>query len=84
MEDLFNFETALAMLKAGHKMTRKKWNGKGMFIRVICPKMDEEVNVPYIYMDFTSTADDGKTRTVPWVASQVDLLCEDWMLVSEN
>lgn len=32
MEETFDFGMALELLKAGHKVARKGWNGKGMFI----------------------------------------------------
>jgi len=67
-----NFSQALDMLKAGSKMQRAGWNGKGMFIALQTPDENSKMGLPYLYI---STVD-GKL--VPWLASQTDLLADDW------
>jgi len=67
------------------KVARKGWNGKGMWISFVDPynnkqftleeKEIEGTFLPYIGM---KTAD-GKY--VPWLASQTDILAEDWTIV---
>lgn len=52
------------------RFTRTGWNGKGMFIFLVqpdCPK-----KLPYIAM-YTATE-----QFVPWLASQTDMLADDW------
>ena len=77
-----NFSSALAFLKNGNKVAREGWNGKGMFLLLHEPPvaaslLDGKVyeNLPYIQM---KTADN---KLVPWLASQTDILAEDWVIV---
>lgn len=72
------FEIALGYLKSGWTISRSGWNGKGMWLGLRKPDQHSEMELPYIYMN---TAD-GKL--VPWVASQTDLLSEDWILHSNG
>lgn len=71
-----DFGYALAGLKDRQKMTRSGWNGKGMYIELQTPTETSKMTRPYIFM---KTADN---QLVPWVASQTDLLAEDWGLVN--
>jgi hypothetical protein len=72
----FNFGVALTELKNGQRVARAGWNGKGMWIALQVPDANSKMGLPYLYM---STVD-GKL--VPWLASQTDMLAEDWELVS--
>jgi hypothetical protein len=85
-----NFGQALEALKAGGKVSRAGWNGKGMFLFLV-PGSTFQVNRPPllgIYPEGTTinycphidmkTADD---KVVPWLASQTDVLAEDWGVV---
>jgi len=78
MPELYDFGTVLGMLKTGHKQQRDGWNGKGMWIALQVPDEHSKMTLPYIYM---KTAD-GKL--VPWLASQTDLLANDWRLFVED
>ncbi len=86
------FGDALVMLKAGERVCRAGWNGKGMWLKLVhggeyelAPGMldhrqENPCNprmLPWIGM---KTADDG---FVPWLASQTDMLAEDWMLAEK-
>jgi len=93
MEQLYAFSFALERLRDGKKVARKGWNGKGMWIAlqkgypegVKANKNSQEAYgveegtiikvLPYIAM---KTADNA---FVPWLASQTDILAEDWVLV---
>jgi hypothetical protein len=78
---LVSFSQALKHLKGGGSVARKGWNGKGMWLSFIeqyavqtaLPRQTRLL--PWIGM---KTADDG---FVPWLASQTDLLAEDWELL---
>ena len=72
-----DFSEALRLLKEGCKLTRQGWNGKGMWIHVQRPDAGSKMSLPYVYV---RTADG---QLVPWLASQADLLADDW-LVSEE
>lgn len=84
-----NFGIALRLLKQCNAVSRAGWNGKGMYIFIIgeggaaapgCKPIWTYTNglndnfplLPFIAM---KTADD---KVVPWLASQTDILAEDW------
>lgn len=71
-----DFGWALNKLNAGEKVCRERWNGKGMWIALQRPDEHSKMKLPYLYM---STVD-GKL--VPWLASQTDLLSDDWSVVA--
>lgn len=91
------FGEALEEMRDGFKVTRKGWNGKGMFIYLV---QGHEVAVPnlrgdarkhvgmnradYDTVKINSHVDmqaaDGSI-VVGWLASQTDMLAEDWEVV---
>lgn len=71
-----NFGDAIAALKRGQRVLRSGWNGKGMWLELQVPDANSKMGLPYIYM---STVD-GKL--VPWLASQTDVLAEDWLVAA--
>jgi len=85
------FGDALASLKAGARVARSGWNGKGMFLFLV-PGSKFTVNRPPLLgiypegtvVDYCPHIDirtaDGKV--VPWLASQTDVLAEDWREVA--
>ena len=89
MNKLMNFGEALEALKQGKKVARHGWNGKGMFLYYVSEgrypvKMDvakeiadEEGMVSYGAYIAMKTA---QGNVVPWLASQTDMLGEDWVL----
>jgi hypothetical protein len=85
-----NFGDALTACRSGEKINRSGWNGKGMFV-VYQPGYPDGIGInantaaatglpegsvcafrPYLLM---STA---QGDFVPWVASQTDILADDW------
>ena len=69
-------------MKAGHKVARKGWNGKGIFIGLQAPDENSDMTSPYIYMDTTGLQTDNTAapkNIVPWLASQTDMLADDWV-----
>ncbi len=85
-----NFGGALEELKEGNKLEREGWNGKNMFIFLV-PGSTFIVNrAPLlgIYPEGTEinyhAHIDMKTAdgmVVPWLASQTDVLANDWKVV---
>ena len=81
-----DFGKALEQVKLGHRILRKGWNGKGQWVRLINPYSDQEfgiiekMNAPYDsgtpmpYLAIHTT----DNQFIPWLASQGDLLAEDW------
>lgn len=88
---MMNFGQALEALKAGHRLAREGWNGKGMFVFLV-PGSNFKVNRPPllgIYSEGTEISYcphiDMKTadgKVVPWLASQTDVMAEDWLIVN--
>ena len=70
-----DFGWALNMLKIGRKVARDGWNGRGMFLELQRPDAHSKMTLPYIYMR-TVQGD-----LVPWLASQTDMLADDWTVV---
>lgn len=68
-----SFGEALDLVRSGMKIAREGWNGKGMYLEFIRPT--EENHLPYLRM---KTADD---MYVPWLASQTDVIADDWVVV---
>jgi hypothetical protein len=81
------FEKALLLIKTGAKVSRSGWNGKGMYVALVLadqwglgPDAPYDLgrvgnrNLPWIGI---RTADNA---FVPWLASQTDILAEDWVL----
>lgn len=87
MTNNLNFGLALEAIKNGSKISRIGWNGKNMWLALIKTE-DYEISsensiisdsmtlLPWIGM---KTATD---QLVPWLASQTDILAEDWCILN--
>jgi len=89
----FSFGDAVEILKKGVRVARAGWNGKGMWLMMVHP--DDDAAVPprpaYAVNGIVDDATNGclpwigmKTadnKFVPWLASQTDVLAEDWQIV---
>lgn len=71
-----DFGAAIQTLRNGGKVARENWNGKGQFLALQVPDENSKMRRPYIYISPV----DGEL--VPWVASQSDILAEDWIVVA--
>lgn len=79
-----DFGQAIQLLKEGKKVARRGWNGKGIFIELQRPDDQSKMTHPYIYIDTTNLQTNNPEAPkgrVPWLASQTDMLSEDWELV---
>ena len=88
----FDFGTAVEALKQGARVAREGWNGKGMFLYYVPENkypasrnehgtmigVFENDMVPYGAYIAMKTA---QNNVVPWLASQTDVLAEDWQIV---
>ena len=70
-----DYSDALINLKAGNRMSRSGWNGRGMWIAAQYPDAHSKMTEPYLYM---KTAQGG---LIPWLCSQADAFAEDWEVV---
>ena len=84
-----NFGEALEKVKAGHTISRAGWNGKGQYVYLISAR-DLQVGFMYGYGEyegepvFTDTLAIKTTHNqiqVGWLASQSDMLADDWRVV---
>jgi len=83
----FGIGVAIKMLLAGHRVARKGWNGKGIFIELQVPDVHSKMTRPYIFIDTTglqSSNPDAPKDRVPWLASQTDILAEDYYVEEAN
>lgn len=69
------FGDAIVALKSGDQVRRTGWNGKGMWIALQGPDSHSKMQLPYIYISTVHG------QLVPWLASQTDVLAEDWEFV---
>jgi hypothetical protein len=70
-----NFGEALEQLRDGWHVARESWNGKGQWLALQVPDENSKMRRPYIFI----SPIDGEL--VPWVASQSDILANDWEVV---
>jgi hypothetical protein len=69
---------AIQAMRAGFKVRREGWNGKGMWLALQVPDAHSKMTLPYVYMR-TAQGD-----LVPWLCSQTDLLASDWCLATDD
>lgn len=84
-----NFGQAIEALKQGRRVSRSGWNGKGMWLGFVsADQWGLGYDAPYDYGKVGNrllpwigmkTADGA---FVPWLASQTDILAEDWGIVA--
>lgn len=85
-----NFSDALIAIKEGKRIRRSGWNGKGMFLFLVAGSqfkvnrepllsiLGEDTVVTYhAHIDMMT----AQGYVVPWLASQSDLLDDDWEIV---
>lgn len=79
-----DFGGAIRELKDGKSLYRKGWNGKGICIRLMKAGDSLDMTQDYIYIDTTNLKTenrDAPKSKVPWLASQTDMLANDWEVV---
>jgi hypothetical protein len=89
-EDRVDFSWALEEVKNGERITRSGWNGRGMFVVLqkgypdgigINKNTAEALKIaegtPCSFLPYLLFRTAGG-QFVPWLASQTDLLAEDW------
>lgn len=78
------FGGALTALKAGERVARLGWNGKGIYLELQRPDAHSKMTLPYIYIVTNGLVTDNPNApkgVVPWLASQTDMLSDDWIIV---
>lgn len=86
----FDFGLAICALKEGKRVAREGWNGKGMFLLLVPGSRFTVNREPLMSIMGEGTVVDyhahidmktAQGYVVPWLASQADMLADDWMLV---
>ena len=75
------FGLAIEALKKGYKVARSGWNGKDMWLELQVPDEHSKMTLPYIYLNYPKGEAHPTGARVPWLASQTDVLSEDWMII---
>lgn len=79
MGEKHEFGWAIDALKRGHKVRRAGWNGKGMWLKLQVPDQFSKMTLTYIYIEYpVGSIPYPEGSRVPWVASQTDMLSDDW------
>ena len=69
------FSEALTAVKDMKTITREGWNGRGQFVFLIPGNTVEgQTLLPYLALS------NVQGEIVPWLASQGDLLADDWQI----
>lgn len=88
-----NSGQAVEAMRSGLRVSREGWNGKGMFLYHVpanryvpttdagreIAECEHDGLVPYGAYIAMKTA---QNNVVPWMASQTDVLAEDWQVVA--
>ena len=95
--DALTFGAAIEALKAGLRVARAGWNGKGMWLSLSCSET-REISAESFWSSHNAEharSQGGKAKVLPsitmktatdeilmgWLASQSDMLAEDWLVV---
>lgn len=88
-----DFGQALNIVKAGGRVARSGWNGKGMFIFLVPGSRFKVNREPLLSILGEGTEVDyhghvdmrtANGQIVPWLCSQTDMLAEDWAEISSG
>ena len=92
-----NFGQAIEALKEGKRVARKGWNGKGMYLWLLPAGMVKAEWCKEQHLKEVAEANGGEIEALGsirmmtadrkiltgWLASQTDMLSEDWMIVED-
>ncbi|MBO4601600.1 MAG: DUF2829 domain-containing protein [Salinivirgaceae bacterium] len=95
METNKNFGEALEALKAGKRVCRNGWNGKGMFLWLKYPTTVKSEWCKDITLKLIAEGNGGEVMALGticmktadnkvltgWLASQTDMLSNDWIIL---
>jgi hypothetical protein len=93
MDEKLDFSQALCFVKAGRKIAREGWNGKGMFVvyqrgypqgiainQNTSDAIGQPVGTVCKFLPYLMMRTAGG-EFVPWLASQTDILANDWVAI---
>lgn len=82
-----NFSHAIELLKLGCKMARKGWNGKSQYVELATNISYKNANGEIINCEHEAIGNKALAFVgtsgvqIGWLASQADMLAEDWCVV---
>lgn len=76
-----SFSAALEAAKQGRTIQRQGWNGSGLTVKAQFPDEHSKMTLPYLYIEYPVNAKVTPGARCPWLASQTDLMAEDWMIL---
>jgi hypothetical protein len=79
-----SFSMALAAVKIGSSIKREGWNGSGIVVKVQIPAENSKMTVPYLYIEYPTNHAKTPGLRCPWLASQTDIMAEDWEIINEQ
>lgn len=79
--DGMSFGLAIEAAKKGRKIARKGWNGKGIYVYLDDLIMGYQEFLAINTVQLASDNPDAQRGCVPWLASQTDMLSDDWMII---
>lgn len=74
-----DFGDAIKAIRRGQRVARDGWNGKGMYLFLGHPSVVPIDPLPIVPAVCMKTAQN--TIVVGWLASQTDLLSDDWQVL---
>ena len=89
-KEKFGFGVAIELLKQGKKVQREGWNGKNQYIELATNisyinTKHETINAEHEAIGNNAIAFIGTSGVqLGWLASQADMLAEDWKIVKEE
>ncbi|WP_438310820.1 DUF2829 domain-containing protein [Sporosarcina sp. FA9] len=82
---ILNFGQAIEATKEGLLVTRKGWNGKGQFVFLVkgvdLVKSVKGAHLGCLVVDALAIKTTSHHIQIGWLASQTDMLAEDWEVV---
>jgi len=77
----YDFSEALAAVKKGKSIQRQGWNGSGLVVKAQFPDDKSKMSLPYLYIEYPENAKTTPGARCPWLASQTDIMAEDWLII---
>lgn len=78
---MLTFSQALDAVKLGSAIQRSGWNGSGLVVKAQFPDDHSKMTLPYLYIEYPQDAKTTPGARCPWLASQTDIMAEDWVVV---
>jgi len=78
---MVSFSKALEAVKDGKAIQRSGWNGSGLTVKAQFPDAHSKMTLPYLYIEYPENAKTTPRAKCPWLASQTDIMAEDWSIV---